>query len=361
MTRAVFCGDAVHAFPIMARARAVCQISFLNFWTSVSAIRTGVIKEQFDFCRRALYGTAKLKPSFLLTLHAGPGNHSVSRRFLIFTVFAWAQEHQRASHRHRHRSSGSGSYGCQGDRDQPWYQCEDMELQLDRWQGELPGARRSNRFVHGHDPENRGFSKATTEAHRTSPSSQALRIDVHMKVGAALTRWWTCNRRLQQVETVNPTIGGTVTDRAIPNLPLNGRNTLDLQLAQPGVIPIADDIGTYGTSNCRITETGLGGISVAGGRGDAITYLLDGGMNNRTTSNRVVFEIPNPEAVQEFRLPENNYTAEYGRNGGGTINVVDQVRGPTPCTEAYSNTCAMMRWMPTTSSITKSGSRSPGA
>jgi TonB dependent receptor len=59
---------------------------------------------------------------------------------------------------------------------------------------------------------------------------------------------------------------------------------------------------------------------VAGGRGDAITYLLDGGMNNRTTSNQVVFN-PNPEAVEEFKLLENNYTAEYGRNGGGTISV----------------------------------------
>src|SRR6202030_418469 len=98
-------------------------------------------------------------------------------------------------------------------------------------------------------------------------------------------------------------------------------NTLDLALTQPGVVPIADDIGTYGTSNGGSTETGLGGISVAGGGGDAITYLLDGGMNNRTTSNQVVFN-PNPEAVEEFRLLENNYTAEYGRNGGGTISEV---------------------------------------
>jgi outer membrane receptor protein involved in Fe transport len=167
--------------------------------------------------------------------------------------------------------------------------------------------------------ENRGFAKATTEAQELT-INQALRIDIRLKVGAA-NETVEVQSQAAQVETVNPTIGGTVTGKAIQDLPLNGRNTLDLALTQPGVVPIADDIGTYGTSNGGSTETGLGGISVAGGRGDAITYLLDGGMNNRTTSNQVVFN-PNPEAVEEFKLLENNYTAEYGRNGGGTISVV---------------------------------------
>ena len=167
--------------------------------------------------------------------------------------------------------------------------------------------------------ESPGFAKAATEPQELSVN-QSLRIDVPLRVGA-VNETVEVQSQAAQVETVNPTIGGTVTGKAIQDLPLNGRNTLDLALTQPGVIPIADDIGTYGTSNGGATEEGLGGISVAGGRGDAITYLLDGGMNNRTTSNQVVFN-PNPEAVEEFKLLENNYTAEYGRNGGGTISVV---------------------------------------
>ncbi len=167
--------------------------------------------------------------------------------------------------------------------------------------------------------ESPGFARATTEPQELTVN-QSLRIDVPLKVGA-VNETVEVQSQAAQVETVNPTIGGTVTGKAIQDLPLNGRNTLDLALTQPGVVPIADDIGTYGTSNGGATEEGLGGISVAGGRGDAITYLLDGGMNNRTTSNQVVFN-PNPEAVEEFKLLENNYTAEYGRNGGGTISVV---------------------------------------
>ena len=165
--------------------------------------------------------------------------------------------------------------------------------------------------------EREGFSKVVT-APQALDINQSLRIDTRMKIGSQ-TDVVTVEAQAAQVETVSPTIGGTVTGATVQNLPLNGRNTLDLALTQPGVVPIADDLGTYGTSNGG--SNGFAGISVAGGRGDAVTYLLDGGLNNRVTSNQVVFN-PNPEAVEEFRLMENNYTAEYGRNGGGTISEV---------------------------------------
>jgi hypothetical protein len=165
--------------------------------------------------------------------------------------------------------------------------------------------------------EHKGFSTVVTTP-QPLDINQSLRIDVQIKVGS-LSDVVRVEAQASQVETVSPTIGGTVTGAPIQNLPLNGRNTLDLALTQPGVVPIADDLGTYGTSNGG--SNGIGGISIAGGRGDAVTYLLDGGVNNRVTSNQVVFN-PNPEAVEEFRLLENNYTAEYGRNGGGTISEV---------------------------------------
>jgi outer membrane receptor protein involved in Fe transport len=165
--------------------------------------------------------------------------------------------------------------------------------------------------------EHAGFAKVVTWP-TPLDINQALRIDVHLQVGSVV-QTVQVEALASQVETVNATLSATVTGGPIQNLPLNGRNTLDLALTQPGVMPIADDIGTYGTSNGG--SNGFGGISVAGGRGDSVTYLLDGGLNNRTTSNQVVFN-PNPEAVEEFRLLENNYTAEYGRNGGGTISVV---------------------------------------
>ncbi len=165
--------------------------------------------------------------------------------------------------------------------------------------------------------EHPGFATEATPAQQLD-INQSLRVDLHMQVGSVSETVIT-DATASQVETVNPTIGGTVTGAPIQNLPLNGRNTLDLALTFPAWFRSQTILGTYGTSNGG--SNGLGGISIAGGRGDAVTYLLDGGINNRVTSNQVVFN-PNPEAVEEFRLLENNYTVEYGRNGGGTISEV---------------------------------------
>ena len=152
-----------------------------------------------------------------------------------------------------------------------------------------------------------GFSKAVTEAQRLD-INQSLRIDAHMKVGAA-TETVDVQSQAAQVETLNPTIGATVSGAAVENLPLNGRDVMDLALTQPGVVPAPE--GGYGGGN----------FSIAGGRSDAVSYVLDGGTNNSVTGNSVVFD-PNPDTIAEFRILSNNYTAEYGRNGGGTVTVV---------------------------------------
>ena len=114
------------------------------------------------------------------------------------------------------------------------------------------------------------------------------------------------------IDTVNTTIGGSVTERPLVDLPLNGRNILDLAQLQPGV--------TLGNNP---GNTSAGNVSIAGGRTDSVTYLLDGGNNASLLNNGVVFN-PNPDAVEEFRILENNYSAEYGRNGGGVITVVSK-------------------------------------
>jgi hypothetical protein len=78
---------------------------------------------------------------------------------------------------------------------------------------------------------------------------------------------------------------------------------------QPGVTPNNPD------------DTSAGFFNIAGGRSDSVTFLLDGGLNNEQLANGVVFN-PNPDAIAEFRILENNYTAEYGRNGGGVVTEV---------------------------------------
>ena len=114
------------------------------------------------------------------------------------------------------------------------------------------------------------------------------------------------------LDTISATVGGSVTERPLVDLPLNGRNILDLASLQPGV-----------SGGLNPGNQSAGTVSIAGGRTDSVTYLLDGGNNTSLLNNGVVFN-PNPDAVQEFRILENNYTAEYGRNGGGVISVVSK-------------------------------------
>jgi Carboxypeptidase regulatory-like domain/TonB-dependent Receptor Plug Domain len=152
--------------------------------------------------------------------------------------------------------------------------------------------------------ERAGFRKIVFEAQQLN-INQALRVDFKMEVGAS-TETVQVEANAAIVETASATISGSVTGAQIQEAPLNGRNVLDLALSVPGVIPAVAGAGNY---------------SVAGGRGDSVTFLLDGGINNNLLSNTVVYN-PNPETVEEFRVLTSNYNAEYGRNGGGIISVV---------------------------------------
>ncbi|MBZ5669160.1 MAG: TonB-dependent receptor [Acidobacteriia bacterium] len=141
--------------------------------------------------------------------------------------------------------------------------------------------------------------------------NQVLRVDLRMEVGAR-TETVTVEGSAVSVETVNPTLGQSVTSRPAVDLPLNGRNVLDLALLQPGVTEVNPGAADGG-------QTGAFGI--AGGKSDSVTYLLDGGINNDLLGNEVVYN-PVPDAIAEFRILTSNYAAEYGRNAGGVVSVV---------------------------------------
>jgi len=160
--------------------------------------------------------------------------------------------------------------------------------------------------------EHEGFRKAVTPKQELQ-INQSLRIDVRLKVGS-VAETVTVEALAAQVETVSPTVGGTVTGATIQNLPLNGRNTLDLALTLPGITPSAG-------SPAAGAGVPAGAFSVAGGRDDSVTYLLDGGNNTSVTYGAPVMN-PNPDTVAEFRILINNYTSEYGRSAGGVVSVV---------------------------------------
>jgi len=157
--------------------------------------------------------------------------------------------------------------------------------------------------------EHEGFAKAVTPVQELE-INQSLRINVRMKIGS-VSETVTVEALAAQVETISPTVGGTVTGAPIQNLPLNGRDTLDLALTQPGVLP---------SSGSPVSGNGVptGKFTIAGGHDNSISYMLDGGSNTSVTYGLPVAD-PNPDTIAEFRVLTNNYTAEYGRSGGGIV------------------------------------------
>jgi len=112
--------------------------------------------------------------------------------------------------------------------------------------------------------EHAGF-RGMASAEQRLQINQALRVDFKMQVGAE-NQTVDVGAEAAPVETVNPTLGQSITGRTLTNMPLNGRDMLDLALLQPGVTESNDDNG------------GAGNYSIAGGRTDSVTFLLDGGI-----------------------------------------------------------------------------------
>ncbi|HEX8567371.1 MAG TPA: carboxypeptidase-like regulatory domain-containing protein [Pyrinomonadaceae bacterium] len=127
------------------------------------------------------------------------------------------------------------------------------------------------------------------------------------------------------VDTSSSAIGNVVSGRQAVELPLNGRNVLELARLSPGVTQ--GYVGGFASGAGGDAETYRGGnvggaaISVNGQRTQANNYLLDGVDNNESLVNTINI-FPSAEAIQEFRVQTSVAQAEFGRGGGAIINSV---------------------------------------
>jgi hypothetical protein len=140
------------------------------------------------------------------------------------------------------------------------------------------------------------------------------RADASLDVGSQ-TEEVDVNATAALVNTENAQIGRTVEHSELTTLPIVGRNVYTLLTLTPGVTSSANSI-VLGYPEQRTMING----GVDGGTG-SVNYYLDGGTNMtglRNTGNIA----PNPDAVEEFRVVTNSYSAEYGRFAGGVINII---------------------------------------
>ena len=120
------------------------------------------------------------------------------------------------------------------------------------------------------------------------------------------------------VNTSSSELSYLVGSETIQQLPLNGRNYTDLALLQPGVLAFPH------RENGSVVAHGLG-ISVNGQDPRSNVYLLDGTLQNDFTNGpagSAAGTALGMETVREFRVEVNAYSAEFGRNSGGQINVI---------------------------------------
>jgi hypothetical protein len=146
---------------------------------------------------------------------------------------------------------------------------------------------------------------------------QALVVNVTLQVGG-LTEEVTVAGDTSLVNTSSPELSYLVGSQAIEQLPLNGRNYTDLALMQPGVLAFPHRDGG------SVVAHGLG-MSVNGQDPRSNVYLLDGTLQNDFTNGpagSAAGTALGTETIREFRVESNAYSAEFGRNSGGQINVL---------------------------------------
>lgn len=158
------------------------------------------------------------------------------------------------------------------------------------------------------------FSTAVADNISVSVNSRQ-RVDLLLQAGA-VTEIVTVSAAGELLETDTSERGQVITREQIINLPLNGRSYADLALLSPGVRKSSLNNASSGGRDASFNVNGL--------RSSLNNFILDGvdnnsyGTSNQGFSNQVVQ--PSPDAVAEFKVQTNNYSAEFGRAGGAVIN-----------------------------------------
>ena len=148
-------------------------------------------------------------------------------------------------------------------------------------------------------------------------------VDAPLTVGSTDTTV-TVNGTAAQVQTEDTSISTVVDQARVVDLPLNGRNAANLVLLSGAAAPTVNGNMTSTKSYGSTGTSAIGGalnIAVAGGQGNQINYLLDGGDHNDSFSN-VNMPFPFPDALQEFSVQTTGMSAQYGVHPSAAVNIV---------------------------------------
>ena len=162
--------------------------------------------------------------------------------------------------------------------------------------------------------EAQGFQKYVREG-ISLDVNQTATLKIHLAIGVS-TEEIQVLADASLLEVAVTSLGKTVGERELVDLPLNGRNFTQLGLLQPGVVPITPGLAQAGGS-LRDGQA----YAVNGQRPESNNFLIDGADNINNVDGGFVLKPP-VDAIAEFRILTHTANAEFGRNSGSTTNII---------------------------------------
>ncbi len=142
-----------------------------------------------------------------------------------------------------------------------------------------------------------------------------VEVSFTLKVGE-LSQTVTVESGAPGVETNTMSVGHVVNQYTVQQLPLNGRHFVDLAMVAPGsLVPPAN-----GFLTAPLRGQGSFGVVTAGNREDTVNFMINGVNLNDMVQNQITFQ-PSINTVQEFKLLNSTYSAEYGHTSGSVVNI----------------------------------------
>jgi hypothetical protein len=118
------------------------------------------------------------------------------------------------------------------------------------------------------------------------------------------------------IESTTVSVGKVVNQNTVQQIPLNGRHFVDMALLIPGSVTPAQ----VGNLTTPLRGQGSNSFNTAGSREDAINFMINGINLNDMAQNQITFQ-PSINTVSEFKVDNQTYGAEYGRNSGAIVNI----------------------------------------
>jgi len=166
----------------------------------------------------------------------------------------------------------------------------------------------------------------------TEQKDLRLQVDEHREVNftmnpASVSQTVEVSAEEVAVQTTNPTLGQVITEQQVADLPLNGRDFVQLATLTPGVTQETNPNSFFnGGPSSEVSTRGSFSLSVGGSRASSTDWLYDGVDNNELTAGGIAV-LPSIDAIQEFKVLTYNYSAEWGTRAGPTVLVTSKSGG----------------------------------